>query len=102
MDDKRLSVVFELEELRQVLLSGRLLADLMANEGLPDSWSAAQAPRMLEALFAVAASRVRLLSLVVQEAAEAELLVGPENWSPEPADGDPDVLLPRKRPPKRA
>ena len=54
MDDKRLSVVFELEELRQVLLSGRLLADMVANEGLPDAWSAQQAPRMLEALFALA------------------------------------------------
>jgi hypothetical protein len=101
VDNKRLSVVFELEELRQVLLSGRLLADLLANDGLPDTWSAAQAPRMLEALFAVAAARVRLLSLVVQEAAEASLLVGPENWSPEAPDGDPDVLLPRTRKGKR-
>lgn len=90
-----MSVVFELEELRQVLLSGRLLAELLSNEGLPDSWSAEQAPRMLEALFAVAAARVRLLSLVVQEAADAGLLAGPENWSPEPSEGDPDVLLPR-------
>jgi len=95
VDDKRLSVVFELEEVRQVLLSGRLLADLMAHDGLPDSGAAAQAPRMLESLFALAASRIRLLSMVVQEAAEADLLMGPENWSPEPSNGDPDVLLPR-------
>jgi len=96
---KKVSLVFELDVLRQLLLSGRLLAELLSNEGLPDQHSRDNAPRMLEAMLALAASRVRLLSLIVQGEAEAGLIAGPENWAA--SESDADVLLPQKKPPPR-
>jgi hypothetical protein len=95
MDGKKLSMVCELDVIRQQLLTARLLADILANHGLPDEHARTQAPRMLEATLALAAARVRLLSLVVQGAAEPKLLVGPENWAASRTSPE-DIILPRR------
>lgn len=99
MKPAKVSLADELAALAEVLESAQLLAELLANHGLPDSDAEMRAPRMLEAVLAVAIGRVRLLRKVVVGAADVRLLVGRHNKAlPLSAGNDPDVHLPLSAP----
>lgn len=92
----RVSLADELAGLADVLESAQLLAELLVTNAMPDEVTSARAPKMLEAVLALAVGRVRLLRKVVVGAADVEHLVGRHNRSIATVTGDdPDVHLPQ-------
>lgn len=93
------SLADELVELAHALESAQLIAELLATEGLPDTESRLRAPKMLEAVLALAIERVRLLRKVVIGSADVTVLVARHNRAAERQRGDdPDVHLPVSAP----
>lgn len=99
MSAAKVSLADELAELVHVLESAQLIAELLGTEGLPDADSTRRAPKMLEAVLALAIERVRLLRKVVIAAVGVENLVARHNRAGERQRGDdPDVHLPPSAP----
>lgn len=95
VSDASVSLVDELDALADVIDSAQLVTELLANGGLPDGEAVARAPRMLEAVLAVASSRLRLLRKVILRQADPGLLRGRRNARQPPVQKweDPDLLL---------
>ena len=74
MKTKTISLAAELADLATVLESAQLIAELLVNGDLPDDDAVNRAPKMLEAVLALAVGRVRLLRKVVIGAADAALI----------------------------
>jgi hypothetical protein len=88
----------ELDQLAEVLESAQLIAELLVDDAMPDAETAARAPRMLEAVLALAVGRVWLLRKVVVGAADAGLIVSRQNRAlPRLKRDDPDVVLPLRK-----
>lgn len=99
MKAAKVSLADELAELVDALEAAQLIAELLATEGLPDTESRLRAPKMLEAVLALAIERVRLLRKVVIGSANIENLVARHNRAVERQRGDdPDVHLPPSAP----
>jgi hypothetical protein len=99
MRPTKVSLGDELAELVHALESAQLIAELLVTEGLPDAESRSRAPKMLEAVLALAIERVRLLRRVVIGAADAAYLVARHNRACQRQRGDdPDVHLPVSAP----
>lgn len=95
----KVSLGDELAEFVHALESAQLIAELLSTEGLPDAESRTRAPKMLEAVLALAIERVRLLRKVVIGSANIENLVARHNRVYGRRGGnDPDVHLPSSAP----
>ena len=103
---KSISLVNELHGLESVLEAAELIADMVANEGMPDAASQARAPILVAAVLDMALGRVRLLRRAVLQQADPLLLAGRYNarqgrvevWE------EPDIFLraaPAPRPKRR-
>lgn len=96
------SLADELATIGEVLESAQLLAEMLTTNAMPDEDTSERAPRMMEAVLALAAGRVRLLRKVVVGGADVQLLVGRHNRAHGRVEGDdPDVHLPVRRRRKR-
>lgn len=92
---EKVSLADELAAIAEVLESAQLIAELLATNAMPDEYTSERAPKMLEAVLALAVARVRLLRKVVIGAADVRLLVGRNNRAGVAHAGDdPDVHLP--------
>ncbi|MBE2254330.1 MAG: hypothetical protein IAE78_32685 [Myxococcus sp.] len=99
MRSAKVSLADELAEVVHVLESAQLIAELLVTEGLPDAESKSRAPKMLEAMLALAIERVRLLRKVVIGSVDVENLVARHNRVGQRQRGDdPDVHLPVSAP----
>ncbi len=98
MRPKSISLAHELAELVHVIESAQLFAELLVTGGLPDDDAVKRAPKLLEAVLALAAGRVRLLRKVVVGAADVALIEDRNNRAlPRVQGDDPDVVLPTPR-----
>lgn len=102
MKATKVSLADELAGVVHVLESAQLIAELLVTEGLPDTESRSRAPKILEAVLALAIERVRLLRKVVMGAVGVENLVARHNRAGNRQRGDdPDVHLPASAPRSR-
>ena len=85
----------ELAAIAEVLESAQLIAELLSTHAMPDQHTSERAPKMLEAVLALAVARVGLLRKVVVGAVDVQLLASRHNRAlHRQAGDDPDVQLP--------
>lgn len=103
-DSSAISLNLELAHLEEALRGAALLAELLANHGLPDEETQRMVPHCIAAQLALVNARLRQVGRVIRGEEDAEALWAPHNAtssSPLPGD-DGDVRLLSHAPPRIA
>jgi hypothetical protein len=94
-EPRAVSLTMELVNLEHALRGASLLAELLANQDLPDEETQRMAPHCITAQLALVNARLRQVGRVIRGEEDAETLWAPHNaTSPSPRPGDDeDVRL---------
>ncbi|MFB1478783.1 hypothetical protein [Corallococcus sp. RDP092CA] len=90
-EEKVVSLNLELANLEHALRGAQLLAELHANDDMPNEDADRQAPRSIVAILALTDARLQQLRRVIRDEADARHLWAPHNATgPEPLQDDED------------